>query len=138
MREGPILKPPIVAVLRGLGATETLDESEHGWKAVRCPFHADRVASASYNTVSQRFRCHGCGVSGDGYDVIQEVERCDFATARAKTAELCGGEAFTQGLSGAPERSRLTSRRTKERSKLVRSKYRRSRLQVMTEHPKRR
>ena len=104
-----------------------LDGESRGWKAIKCPFHNDRAASASYNTESQRFRCHGCGIAGDGYDVIQEVERCDFQTARARAVELCGSAfgAASQSSTETSARSKLTDRRTKERSKLIRSKYRR-------------
>jgi DNA primase len=123
----PIPKPSIVAVLRGLAPHIELDEETHGWKPVRCPFHDDRAASGSYNTAAQRFRCHGCGIAGDGYDVIQEVERCGFATARARAAEFCGSAFTIPDADAAPQRSKLTSRRTKDRAKLVRKKHGRRR-----------
>jgi DNA primase len=118
-------KPSIVQTLKGLGATEPLDDSPHGWKSMRCPFHGDTGPSASYNTVLQRFRCHKCGddISGDGYDVIQGVERCDFATAKARASDFCG--VITGSIPQSVERSRLTSKRNKERSRLVRAKYKR-------------
>lgn len=118
-----------MAVLRGLGATLELDESSHGWKAIPCPFHDDRAASASYNTTLERFRCHKCGddISGDGYDVIMGVERCDFLTAKSRATEICGQEFRTTTASGngskSFERSKLTSKRNPQRAKLIRQKY---------------
>lgn len=37
---------------------------------MRCPFHDDSNASAAVNFDANRFKCHGCGVSGDTYDLI--------------------------------------------------------------------
>ena len=42
-----------------------------GWRKMRCPFHDDSTASAAVNFDINRFKCHGCGVSGDTYDLIQ-------------------------------------------------------------------
>ena len=42
-----------------------------GWRKMRCPFHDDRNASAAINFDANRFKCHGCGVSGDTYDLIR-------------------------------------------------------------------
>jgi DNA primase len=96
-----------------------------GWCAVKCPFHGDRQASASYNPTSQRFRCHGCGIAGDGFDLIQEVERCDFMTAKAKATEICGGSfTFPDGETASRSRSRLSQRKGLQRSKLQRRKRR--------------
>ena len=118
-------KPPIVAVLKALGATQSLDDSPHGWKPMTCPFHEDSSASGSYNTVLQRFRCHKCGddISGDGFDVIKGVERCDFATAKNRAAEVCGLQGFTSSDTSSAMRSKLTGKRTKERARLIRSRY---------------
>lgn len=126
-------KPSIVAVLEALKGPQGLDDTEHGWKSCRCPFHDDRSASASYNTILQMFQCHACGFPGnrrgkpgDGYDVIMEVERCDFATAKNRVAELGTTVVFT-GEPRSLARSKLTSRRTKERARLVRKTYGRRR-----------
>lgn len=99
------------------------------WHAVKCPFHGDRAASASYNPSLQRFKCHACDVGGDGYDLIQQVERCDFMTALARATEICGGNFTAVESDDIPQRSKLTSRRSATRSRLVRQRYSRSRLQ---------
>lgn len=125
-RSGPegIGKPSIVAVLRGLVPGIELDDSVRGWKPIQCPFHGDRSASASYNTTTQRFRCHKCDIGGDGYDVIGQVERCDFATARARIAGMHGVSLIQVSESGSSsQRSKLTSRRNAQRQRLVRNRY---------------
>jgi DNA primase len=48
--------------------------SDGGWVSVRCPFHGDSQASASVNVGRGRFNCHGCNVSGDALDIVQEVK----------------------------------------------------------------
>jgi hypothetical protein len=57
-----------------------------GWRKMLCPFHEDRTASAAVNFDINRFKCHGCGVSGDTYDLIQLknggtlIEAIEFAS----------------------------------------------------------
>lgn len=112
-------------VLQALKPEVVLRSDSGGWHAIRCPFHDDRAASGSYNPTLERYRCHACGISGDGFDLIQEVERCDFVTARAKAIEMCGATGLTMAagsVMGSAQRSRLTSRRTQERSRLVRAR----------------
>ena len=41
---------------------------------MRCTFHDDKNASAAVNYDENRFKCHGCGVAGDTYDLIQHVQ----------------------------------------------------------------
>jgi hypothetical protein len=43
-----------------------------GWRKMRCPYHSDGHASAAVNFDANRFKCHGCGVSGDTYDLIMK------------------------------------------------------------------
>jgi len=52
-----------------LGAS--LPSDGHGWRKMRCPFHEDRTASSAINFELNRFKCHGCGVAGDIYDLIK-------------------------------------------------------------------
>ena len=52
-----------------------LPSSYHGgWVSIRCPFHEDRVRSASVNYNKESFKCHGCDVHGDVIDVVRQVE----------------------------------------------------------------
>ena len=53
-----------------LGAS--LPSDGHGWRKMRCPFHEDRTASSAINFELNKFKCHGCGVAGDIYDLIKQ------------------------------------------------------------------
>ena len=60
-----------------------------GYQKLRCPFterHArgDRNPSASVNMSTGRFRCWSCGLAGDVYDLVKELENLDFATAHRR------------------------------------------------------
>ena len=59
------------SVMRALGVSLPDDDYNYsGWKAVRCPFHADRRASASVNLQKNYFRCHACDISGDPVRIV--------------------------------------------------------------------
>lgn len=65
----------------------------HGWRKMRCPFHDDRNASSAVNYELNRFKCHGCGVSGDIYDLIMHQkggtlsEAIEFAQTISTTGD---------------------------------------------------
>jgi DNA primase len=46
----------------------------------RCPLHDDHDPSFVVFS-DNRFRCFGCGESGDAIDLVQKVYRCDFKEA---------------------------------------------------------
>ncbi len=46
-----------------------------------CPFHPDR--NPSFGVKGNRWRCFGCGVSGDAIDFVRRLEHCDFPEAVA-------------------------------------------------------
>jgi len=48
------------------------------WEAIRCPFHGDTHASASYNDVVGQFFCHACDVHGDIFDLVGGQEGIEF------------------------------------------------------------
>ena len=50
-----------------------------GWQPVRCPNedghrHGDRNASASVSLRYGYLHCHACGLRGDGFDLMLELE----------------------------------------------------------------
>ena len=65
-----------------------------GWRKMRCPFHGDTHASAALNFDIQKFKCHGCGVSGDVYDLIRHKEGGSLREA-VKFATTVFGEVGT-------------------------------------------
>jgi DNA primase len=55
-----------------------------GWQAVRCPnrmVHDDQHPSAGVNLTEGAFVCHTCGLKGDAFAVLMELEGIDFPTA---------------------------------------------------------
>jgi DNA primase len=59
-----------------------------GWTPVKCPFHDDSTASASASTTG--FRCHTCGVKGDGIALIMERENIEFGGAVERYESITG------------------------------------------------
>jgi len=58
-----------------------------GWQKVRCPSEAhprgDRNPSASVNLSIGQFRCFGCDLGGDGFDLMLELEDLRAVDVRA-------------------------------------------------------
>lgn len=65
----------------------TVPSRGSGWRKMRCPYHDDSNASAAVNYDINRFKCHGCGVQGDTYDLIMKerggtlVEAIEYAAS---------------------------------------------------------
>jgi DNA primase len=79
-----------------LEAGGTVQPSYGDWAKCICPFHDDRVASASVNIVAGAFTCHACGVKGDVIDVaklyLELTEGGDHLFSRAMSwLEELGG-----------------------------------------------
>ncbi len=84
--------PDIVAVLRHYGAN--LNRTT-GQVNVKCPFHNDSHASASFNTRENIFNCFACGMQGNSIQIIAKQERCDIREAKS-IAEGITGESNSQ------------------------------------------
>lgn len=72
-------KHSIADYLEHIGAK--LPQVGSGWRKIRCPFHPDKHASAGINFDEGRFKCHGCGVGGDVYDLIMYKEGGNYREA---------------------------------------------------------
>ena len=85
-------KHNIADYLRYIGAT--VPPEGNGWRKIKCPFHEDGHASAGINFDEGRFKCHGCGVGGDVYDLIIEKEGGTYREAIkfAQAISLTGSE----------------------------------------------
>lgn len=55
-----------------------------------CPFHSEEEPSLSVK--GQRWRCFGCGKSGDVFDFVQIYNGVDFPTAKRTVYEMYGFE----------------------------------------------
>lgn len=82
-------KHSIIPVLEHYGATNVVDTL--GWKKIRCPFHGDSHASATYNTDINAFKCFACDMAGDTYAIIMKKEGVDFRGAYTIAERLSGG-----------------------------------------------
>jgi DNA primase len=102
-------KHSIADYLRYIGATVPPEGS--GWRKIKCPFHEDGHASAGINFDENRFKCHGCGVGGDVYDLIIQKQGGTYREAIkfAQTISLAGDspvrkpDTFSNRLSGNTE-----------------------------------
>ncbi len=55
-----------------------------------CPFHGERTPSFNVREETGRYRCFGCGVAGDVFTFVQEIEHVDFVTAVEQLAAKAG------------------------------------------------
>jgi DNA primase len=56
----------------------------------KCPFHSEKTPSFSVNSSLQRYKCFGCGESGDAITFIQKMEATDFVGALRIAAKKAG------------------------------------------------
>jgi DNA primase len=56
----------------------------------RCPFHNEKTPSFAVHPVKQIYHCFGCGVGGDVFKFIMEMEKLEFMDAVRLVAEKCG------------------------------------------------
>lgn len=69
-----------------------------------CPFHSEKTPSFMVSQELQRFKCFGCGESGDVITFIQKIEGLEFYDALKLLAERAGVKLISRAPS--PERSR--------------------------------
>ena len=84
--------PDIVEVLKYYGANINRTS---GQVNVKCPFHNDSHASASFNTRQNIFNCFACGMQGNSIQIIARKEGCDIREAKS-IAEGITGESNQQ------------------------------------------
>ena len=55
-----------------------------------CPFHSEKTPSFAVHPVKQIYHCFGCGVGGDVFQFVMEVDKCAFPEAVRVVAEKSG------------------------------------------------
>jgi len=78
MESSTIQKPDILTVL-GKEGIELQQRGRHFWAC--CPLHSERTASFCVDPEKQRFKCFGCGISGDVIDFIVKLKNISFSDA---------------------------------------------------------
>ena len=79
--------PDIVEVLKYYGANIN---RASGQVNIKCPFHNDSHASASFNTRQNIFNCFACGMQGNSIQIIAKQERCDIREAKSIAEGITG------------------------------------------------
>src|SRR5512139_573644 len=91
---------PIGPILESFGGQPVAEGL--GWKSYRCPFHADRDASASVNTQKQVFNCHAADCpKGNAVQVLMQWEQLNYREAVERAETISGASlAGVQPASG--------------------------------------
>src|ERR1700687_4364029 len=76
-------------IVRVIGEYVRLKKSGQNFSGL-CPFHAEKSPSFAVHPVKQIYHCFGCGVGGDVFNFVMEMEKCAFPEAIRVVAEKCG------------------------------------------------
>ncbi len=76
-------------IIQVIGERITLKRSGINYKAA-CPFHSEKTASFFVSESLQRFKCFGCGESGDVITFLEKYEGMTFVEALEYLADQAG------------------------------------------------
>src|ERR1700728_2045528 len=100
-------------IIRVIGEYVRLKKSGQNFSGL-CPFHQEKTPSFNVHPVKQIYHCFGCGVGGDVFKFVMELEKCTFPEAIRTVAEKCG-----IAIPKPRERSPEERRENQQRSALV-------------------
>src|ERR1700682_2799752 len=97
-------------IVRVIGEYVRLKKSGQNFTGL-CPFHAEKSPSFAVHPVKQIYHCFGCGVGGDVFKLVMEMEKCAFPEAIRIVAEKCG-IAIPRPKERSPEERKENQQRT--------------------------
>jgi DNA primase len=97
-------------IVRVIGEYVRLKKSGQNFTGL-CPFHGEKTPSFAVHPVKQIYHCFGCGVGGDVFKFVMEMEKIPFPEAIRVVAEKCG-IAVPSPRERTPEERRENQQRT--------------------------
>lgn len=78
-----------VDIVRLIGGYLSLRKANKRYVGL-CPFHKEKTASFSVDSIKQRWHCFGCHLGGDAFDFLMRIEGIGFRVAKFHLAEMVG------------------------------------------------
>jgi DNA primase len=97
-------------IVRVVGEYVRLKKSGQNFSGL-CPFHSEKTPSFAVHPVKQIYHCFGCGVGGDVFKFVMEMEKITFPESIRVVAEKCG-IAVPRARERTPEERKENQQRT--------------------------
>jgi len=97
-------------IVRVIGEYVRLKKSGQNFTGL-CPFHAEKSPSFAVHPTKQIYHCFGCGVGGDVFKFVMEMDKVAFPEAIRIVAEKCG-IAIPRTKTSSPEERKENQQRT--------------------------
>jgi len=97
-------------IVRVIGEYVRLKKSGQNFTGL-CPFHAEKSPSFAVHPTKQIYHCFGCGVGGDVFKFVMEMDKVAFPEAIRIVAEKCG-IAIPRPKASSPEERKENHQRT--------------------------